>query len=117
MVNMKSCALVIFFITLPYLMGIATAASEPQCGWQQLGHHCEPGYCCSQFGFCGKTAQHCTNHCQWGYGDCWRSATNQAIADAEAQAQAQAWAQTQAAHTDAQSEAQVETVRVAASAP
>ncbi len=111
MVNMKSCALLLFLITLPYLMGITTAL---QCG-TQTGQRCDRGNCCSQFGWCGSTYQYCGNRCQRGYGYCWSPATIQAIADAEAEAQAQAWAQTQAIQSQAaQAEAQVEPARAGA---
>ncbi|KAK9678203.1 hypothetical protein RND81_11G195600 [Saponaria officinalis] len=64
MANMKSFALLVLLITLPYMMGVATAF---QCGWQAGGRHCPPGLCCSRHGYCGTTWAYCSpGECQWG---------------------------------------------------
>ncbi|OUM57277.1 carbohydrate-binding module family 18 protein [Piromyces sp. E2] len=31
---------------------------------------CPEGYCCSQYGWCGKSTDHCGTSCQNDYGDC-----------------------------------------------
>ncbi|CAL1387748.1 unnamed protein product [Linum trigynum] len=42
--------------------------NDPHCGSQAGGGTCDPGYCCSQFGFCGKTVEYCGDGCQNGCG-------------------------------------------------
>ncbi|KAK9678208.1 hypothetical protein RND81_11G196100 [Saponaria officinalis] len=62
MVNMKTFALLVFLITLPYMIGVATAN---QCGRQAGGAHCPGGLCCSQYGYCGSTSAYCgRSQCQ-----------------------------------------------------
>ncbi|KXS20221.1 carbohydrate-binding module family 18 protein [Gonapodya prolifera JEL478] len=57
----------------------ALPISKPQgaCGFPWGG--CDqvqfPGYCCSQHGFCGPTADYCGAGCQAGYGTCGVSTT------------------------------------------
>ncbi|KAK9678206.1 hypothetical protein RND81_11G195900 [Saponaria officinalis] len=68
MVNMKSFALLVLLIALPYMMGVATAY---QCGWQAGGRRCRSGHCCSVHGYCGNTWDYCgPGLCQIGYGFC-----------------------------------------------
>ncbi|KAK9678204.1 hypothetical protein RND81_11G195700 [Saponaria officinalis] len=89
MVNMKSFALLVLLIALPYMMGVATAV---QCGWQ-VGRRCPGSLCCSVHGYCGTTWDYCSRgQCQLGYGICWRSwaTLNSGSPQAQAQAQAQA---------------------------
>ncbi|OUM62255.1 carbohydrate-binding module family 18 protein [Piromyces sp. E2] len=32
---------------------------------------CSEGFCCSQYGWCGKSKDHCDAGCQKNYGECW----------------------------------------------
>ncbi|KAK9758212.1 hypothetical protein RND81_01G215800 [Saponaria officinalis] len=80
MVNMKSCALLMILITMPYLMGMTSAA---QCGRQAGGRRCSGGLCCSKYGFCGTTNEYC------GAGNC----QSQCLLDVPNQTQTQAQVQ------------------------
>ncbi|CAL1387492.1 unnamed protein product [Linum trigynum] len=40
--------------------------NDPHCGSQGGGATCDPGYCCSPFGFCGTTVDYCGDGCQNG---------------------------------------------------
>lgn len=42
---------------------------DGSCGGT-AGFTCIPGSCCSQFGFCGTTADHCGTGCQSVFGEC-----------------------------------------------
>ncbi|KAK2765403.1 hypothetical protein FQN54_008249 [Arachnomyces sp. PD_36] len=44
-------------------------STDAQCG-AAVGMRCEPGLCCSQYGSCGNTAEHCGLTCLPSYGDC-----------------------------------------------
>ncbi|EFJ11687.1 hypothetical protein SELMODRAFT_425957 [Selaginella moellendorffii] len=37
----------------------AACATRPCCGPQGGGGRCNPGLCCSQFGYCGSTSDYC----------------------------------------------------------
>ncbi|ORY34377.1 hypothetical protein LY90DRAFT_387004, partial [Neocallimastix californiae] len=50
-----------------------------RCG-QVNGLACPTGYCCSQFGFCGKTESYCGKGCQSEFGIC--NGTTSSVADA-----------------------------------
>ncbi|KAL6224410.1 hypothetical protein ACLB2K_003265 [Fragaria x ananassa] len=55
---MKFHTLIIFSLTL------VIGASAEQCGRQAGGATCPNGLCCSQFGYCGNTAEYCGTGCQ-----------------------------------------------------
>ncbi|KAA8547572.1 hypothetical protein F0562_004001 [Nyssa sinensis] len=57
---MKFWALILFTLALASLLAI----SAEQCGRQAGGALCPNGNCCSQYGYCGNTAEHCTKNCQ-----------------------------------------------------
>ena len=46
-----------------FLITAIRGGSSEQCGWQASGALCLRGYCCSKYGWCGTTAEYCTN-CQ-----------------------------------------------------
>ena len=58
---------------------IATSAGAEQCGRQAGGAICPNGLCCSQYGWCGNTADYCSlaNKCQ---SNCWGDAPTGEIA-------------------------------------
>ncbi|KAH6566583.1 hypothetical protein BASA50_004901 [Batrachochytrium salamandrivorans] len=39
------------------------------CG-RKYGYKCDPGFCCSQYGFCGKKTDSCGIDCQEAFGNC-----------------------------------------------
>ena len=39
-------------------------STDGSCGAPDLQYVCQPGYCCSSFGFCGLTDQYCGDGCQ-----------------------------------------------------
>ena len=43
---------------------------DGSCGASNGGKRCTVGNCCSQYGYCGATAQHCGVGCQAAYGLC-----------------------------------------------
>ncbi|KAK6099998.1 hypothetical protein MT418_001369 [Batrachochytrium dendrobatidis] len=45
-------------------------SANSQCG-EEFGTRCPYNTCCSKYGFCGKTSDHCENGCQKDYGICW----------------------------------------------
>ncbi|OUM58038.1 carbohydrate-binding module family 18 protein, partial [Piromyces sp. E2] len=47
---------------------IPESYSNDRCG-KEYGE-CDPGYCCSQYGWCGTTSEHCGKGCQSEFGDC-----------------------------------------------
>ena len=57
---MKFSALAIVFL---FLISAIRGRSSEQCGWQAGGALCLQGYCCSKYGWCGTTAEYCTD-CQ-----------------------------------------------------
>nr|POE73648.1 endochitinase 1 [Quercus suber] len=58
--KMRFCALVIFSLLLSSFQG----GLAEQCGTQAGGALCPDGLCCSQYGWCGTTADYCDNGCQ-----------------------------------------------------
>ena len=42
-----------------------------QCGGNAGGAICPNDLCCSQYGWCGNTAEYCGVGCQLDYGNCW----------------------------------------------
>ncbi|TGZ79766.1 hypothetical protein EX30DRAFT_349993 [Ascodesmis nigricans] len=44
------------------------------CGYKEAGanrgYTCYPGYCCSQYGWCGSSTGHCASGCQLAFGTC-----------------------------------------------
>ncbi|CAI2161993.1 8078_t:CDS:2 [Funneliformis geosporum] len=44
-------------------------SADGNCG-EAAGTRCEDGVCCSQFGFCGVTTDHCQTGCQSSFGTC-----------------------------------------------
>ncbi|KAL9241777.1 hypothetical protein vseg_015843 [Gypsophila vaccaria] len=80
MVSMKSCALLMLLITLPYLMGMTSAF---QCGRQGGGRSCGSGLCCSQYGYCGTSPDYCgPRNCQ---SQCLLDVSNQAQTQTQTQ--------------------------------
>lgn len=53
-----------FCFTLFIALFLVTIASAENCGRQVGGAVCPNGECCSRFGWCGVTDDHCTNDCQ-----------------------------------------------------
>ncbi|KAJ4824771.1 hypothetical protein Tsubulata_045136 [Turnera subulata] len=52
-------------IALPLLLSLLLGSSSAeQCGRQAGGAKCSGGLCCSQYGWCGDTAEYCTDGCQ-----------------------------------------------------
>jgi len=43
---------------------------DGRCGKGYNNAHCHTGYCCSQYGYCGKTKDHCGKGCQGSFGKC-----------------------------------------------
>ena len=52
-----------FWIAKICILAFSLAVSAEQCGKQAGNALCPNGMCCSQFGWCGTTAEYCTN-CQ-----------------------------------------------------
>jgi len=50
----------------------STSTSTGRCGKDYGGAVCKSGYCCSKYGYCGTTEDHCelTKGCQSEFGDC-----------------------------------------------
>ncbi|OUM61871.1 carbohydrate-binding module family 18 protein [Piromyces sp. E2] len=44
------------------------AMSKVRCG--SIDGKCDPGYCCSKYGWCGATSDHCGKGCQSEFGTC-----------------------------------------------
>ncbi|KAH7383774.1 hypothetical protein BKA66DRAFT_549232, partial [Pyrenochaeta sp. MPI-SDFR-AT-0127] len=44
--------------------------STHKCGPNNNGRICASGYCCSQYGYCGKTDAYCSTGCQSSFGSC-----------------------------------------------
>ncbi|GLT44667.1 hypothetical protein SLA2020_185520 [Shorea laevis] len=57
---MKSFAMLIIGIIAIFVLG----TSAEQCGKQAGGALCPNGLCCSEFGWCGSTAEYCGTNCQ-----------------------------------------------------
>jgi hypothetical protein len=58
-------------VLAPVLPG--AVSTNGQCGIANAGTVCPSSQCCSQYGWCGTTAQYCdvpTSKCQVGYGQC-----------------------------------------------
>uniref|UniRef100_A0A0C9QRC1 TSA: Wollemia nobilis Ref_Wollemi_Transcript_12926_1360 transcribed RNA sequence n=1 Tax=Wollemia nobilis TaxID=56998 RepID=A0A0C9QRC1_9CONI len=55
---------VFFFYTILAFIVTATPAFAEDCGRQAGGRVCPGGVCCSQWGWCGNTADHCGTGCQ-----------------------------------------------------
>lgn len=49
--------------------GNLTVSPDASCG-AAAGFKCKPGDCCSQYNFCGNTADHCGASCQPAFGTC-----------------------------------------------
>jgi hypothetical protein len=41
-----------------------------RCGLENNNRYCPNGWCCSEFGFCDRTAEHCFDGCQLNFGHC-----------------------------------------------
>ncbi|OUM56257.1 carbohydrate-binding module family 18 protein [Piromyces sp. E2] len=52
----------------------STGGSTDRCGGSY--GKCASGLCCSQYGWCGTTGEHCGTGCQKGYGKCLTVSTN-----------------------------------------
>ncbi|OUM61200.1 carbohydrate-binding module family 18 protein [Piromyces sp. E2] len=53
----------------------STGGSTDRCG-KEFGISCASGLCCSKYGWCGTTGDHCGTGCQKGYGKCLTVSTN-----------------------------------------
>ncbi|KAK6922523.1 Glycoside hydrolase, family 19, catalytic [Dillenia turbinata] len=51
-------------LVLVLLTTIVGTAAQEQCGRQAGGKVCPAGLCCIQYGYCGNTADYCTQNCQ-----------------------------------------------------
>ena len=51
---------------------IPTILSSDKCGSKKDGiYMCKRNYCCSKYGYCGKSSAYCDSGCQSRYGKCW----------------------------------------------
>ncbi|ORX96176.1 hypothetical protein LY90DRAFT_709663 [Neocallimastix californiae] len=51
---------------------IPTILSSDKCGSKKDGiYMCKGNYCCSKYGYCGKSSVYCDSGCQSKYGKCW----------------------------------------------
>ncbi|KAG4082265.1 hypothetical protein H8356DRAFT_1753965 [Neocallimastix lanati (nom. inval.)] len=51
---------------------IPTILSSDKCGSKKDGIYiCKRNYCCSKYGYCGKSSAYCDSGCQSRYGKCW----------------------------------------------
>lgn len=49
-----------------------TIFSSDKCGSKKDGiYMCKRNYCCSKYGYCGKSSDYCDSGCQSRYGKCW----------------------------------------------
>lgn len=55
------------FLFFTFLFLLSSSASAQNCGWQGGNAPCSSGNCCSQYGYCGNTPDHClpSNNCQY----------------------------------------------------
>nr|PNR37820.1 hypothetical protein PHYPA_020929 [Physcomitrium patens] len=61
--SMTSCRVALLLLVVCF-SGLAKAED---CGWQANGARCSPStVCCSQWGYCGVTPEHCGTGCQSG---------------------------------------------------
>jgi len=62
------------------LVSAASAApmsySKDNCGPKYGNQKCNAGECCSQYGWCGKSAEHCGIGCQSEFGACYKISKN-----------------------------------------
>ena len=68
--NIYSFAILILFS----LVEIIPLSFGSHCG-KSNGLSCTTGYCCSKYGYCGKTEEHCGKGCQINYGKCHKLST------------------------------------------
>src|SRR6187455_2805283 len=47
----------------------AIVSPDFSCGGTN-GYTCQPGLCCSQYGWCGSTSAYCSTGCQPSFGTC-----------------------------------------------
>ncbi|KAG4081825.1 hypothetical protein H8356DRAFT_1752422 [Neocallimastix lanati (nom. inval.)] len=51
---------------------LPTIFSSDKCGSKKDGiYMCKRNYCCSKYGYCGKSSDYCDSGCQSRYGKCW----------------------------------------------
>jgi len=51
---------------------IPTILSSDKCGSKKDEIYiCKRNYCCSKYGYCGKSSDYCDSGCQSSYGKCW----------------------------------------------
>jgi len=48
----------------------STPRSDNRCGSSYGNASCHTGYCCSKYGYCGKSKDHCGSGCQGKFGKC-----------------------------------------------
>ena len=64
LVNLLVSAVALFSV----VSAAPTSYSKDRCG-KEFGK-CDKGYCCSQYGWCGKSEDHCGKGCQSEFGQC-----------------------------------------------
>ncbi|XP_074268866.1 putative inactive chitinase-like protein LaCIC [Silene latifolia] len=64
MKNKTSLKLAATYSLLFILLSLASSAVAQQCGSQAGGALCPGGHCCSKWGYCGSTPEHCGEGCQ-----------------------------------------------------
>ncbi|OAL45803.1 hypothetical protein IQ07DRAFT_683728 [Pyrenochaeta sp. DS3sAY3a] len=55
---------------------VPVGTSTDKCGPTNNNLVCAPSYCCSQYGYCGKTTAYCGTGCQSGFGTCSNSVSS-----------------------------------------
>ncbi|CAH1763928.1 4841_t:CDS:2 [Entrophospora sp. SA101] len=68
--------LVLSIFSLFFIKEISAQDVNGNCGAKSIGGavKCLNGFCCSEFGFCGSTAEHCGKGCQSAFGRCGEAA-------------------------------------------
>ena len=47
-----------------WMQACVTRAATPECGWQANHAECADGFCCSAYGYCGRSDKYCGVGCQ-----------------------------------------------------
>jgi peptidoglycan/xylan/chitin deacetylase (PgdA/CDA1 family) len=68
--------LVLSVFSLFFIKEISAQDVNGNCGAKSIGGavKCQNGFCCSEFGFCGSTTEHCGKGCQSAFGRCGEAA-------------------------------------------